>query len=210
MRKLLLESAMVVFAQKGITASVVQDVVAAAEVSQGSFYNYFRTSEDLLLSLAEELSNEVVQTIESVIVGIEEPALRVATAMRSYLHLMASYPIVAKFISQTGFLLVNKGSAAYQYLPRDLKAGQETGDFEITPIEVALDIIGGAGLMAIHRIASGQASTDYPEKVVEFILRSLGIRQGNLAKMIAHPLPALAVPPDSLFSRSQARLAPKA
>jgi AcrR family transcriptional regulator len=206
MRKLLLESAMLVFAQKGVSSTVIHDVVAAANVSQGSFYKYFRTSDDLFHAVAEELSNEVVRLIEAAICTIENPALRVATAIRSYLHLMRNYPVVAQFIVSAGLRLANKKSAVYHYLPRDLKAGQKRGYFDALPANVAIDMIGGAGLMSIYRMVSEKTTKNYPERVVCTILRSLGVGASDAALFVAHPLPKLVAPLDSLLSRAQARL----
>src|SRR5450830_694756 len=79
MRKRLIESAMIVFAEKGVGASVIPEVVAAAEVSQGSFYNYFRTNDDLLAAVSSELSAEMIELIEPAVGDIADPALRAAT-----------------------------------------------------------------------------------------------------------------------------------
>lgn len=210
MRKRLLESAMIVFAQKGVGASVIPDVVAAAEVSQGSFYNYFRTNEDLLTAVSEELSNEMVLLIETAVGGIEDPALRVATGLRSYLHLARSYRIVARFLSSAGLHLAGKKSAVYEYLPPDIKEGQKRGDFDDTPLDIALDLIRGAGLVALHRMANARTPRDYPEKIVQAILRSLGVSVATAANLTAAPLPKLIAPPESLLVKAQARLEAKA
>ena len=60
MRRKLVESALFVFAEKGVDASVIEDVIAAAGVSRGTFYNYFRTNAELLAAAINELGNEVV------------------------------------------------------------------------------------------------------------------------------------------------------
>lgn len=205
MRRRLIESAMIVFAEKGITSSVIQDVIATAEVSQGSFYNYFRTNDDLLDAVAEELSNEILRMIESVVRGCDDPALRVATAIRSYLHLVRSHPLVAKFLSSAGLHLVGEGCVAYEYLPRDLTEAQKRGSFEACSMDVALDVIAGAGLTAILRIAKGGTAKDYPERIVRFLLRSLGVDTATADQLTAMRLPELTPAPDSLFARTQAR-----
>ncbi len=206
MRKRLLESAMLVFAQKGFTSSVIQDVVAAAEVSQGSFYNYFRTSEELFHALAEELSNEIMRMIETVVGQVDDPALRVATAIRSYLHLMRTYRAVARFVASAGLRLVNKESAAYIFLPRDLKAAQRQGRLEAETIDSAIDLIAGTGLMAIARMCDGRTRRDYPEQITRLIFRSFGVSAADAAELTAQPLPRLSAPADSLLARAQARL----
>ncbi len=54
----LVESALLVFAEKGVDASVIEDVIAAADVSRGTFYNYFRTTGELFAAAIQELGNE--------------------------------------------------------------------------------------------------------------------------------------------------------
>ena len=210
MRSRLVESAMVVFAQKGIGASVIQDVVAAAEVSQGSFYNYFRTNEELLTAVGEDLSDEMVRLIETVVGDIDDPALRVATAVRSYLHIVRTYRVVASFLSSAGLRLTGKESAVAAHLPSDLAEGLKRGRFEVPSLDVAVDVIGGAGMMAIHRMASGRTPKDYPEQVTLALLRALGLNAKTAAALVATPIPKLAAPADSLLARAQVRHAASA
>jgi len=206
MRMRLLESAMIVFAQKGVGASVIPDVVAAAEVSQGSFYNYFRTNEELLVAVSEELSNEMLALVEAAVGGIDDPALRVATAIRSYLHLARSYPIVARFLSSAGLSLAGEGSAAFDYLPPDIKEGQKRGFFSSMPLDAATDLVAGASLIAIHRMANNRTPKRYPETMVEAMLRGLGIDAAAARSLTEAPLPKLAAQPESLLAKAQARL----
>jgi AcrR family transcriptional regulator len=205
MRRRLLESAMIVFAQKGIASSVIQDIVAAAEVSQGSFYNYFRTSDDLFEALALELSDEFLQLIESVIGDIEDPGQRVATGIRAYLFLSRSYKVVGQFIALAGFRLANLDSSISRFLPRDLKAGQQSGTFKLMPMDMVMDLIIGTMLMAIHRIVTGQTPEDYPEAVASLLLQALGVNATDADRLLALPLPTLVVPEGSLFGCAEAR-----
>jgi AcrR family transcriptional regulator len=207
MRKRLIESAMIVFAEKGVGASIIPDVVAAAEVSQGSFYNYFRTNEDLLAAVSDELSGEMVQLIEPVVGGITDPALRVATAMRCYLHLARSHRLLARFLAGAGLRLVAQQSATFRYLPADLEEGQKRGDFADVPLDVVLDLIAGAGLVSIDRMARGRTSKDYPEKIVAAILRTLGMSAADAERVTTPPLPKLTPAAESLLARAQARAA---
>ncbi|ODV42503.1 TetR family transcriptional regulator [Cupriavidus sp. UYMMa02A] len=207
MRKRLLESAMIVFAQKGLGASVIPEVVAAAEVSKGSFYNYFRTNEELLVAVSEELSNEMLALIEGAVGGIEDPALRVATGVRSYLHLVRSYPIVARFLCSAGLSLAGKGSAMFDYLPPDLKEGQKRGFFSPMPIDAAVDLIAGTCLIAVYRMTNSRTAKRYPETLVEAMLRGLGIGTAMAHALTEAPIPKLTAPPESMLAKTEARTA---
>ena len=213
MRRRLIESAMIVFADKGVGASVIPDVVAAAEVSQGSFYNYFRTNEDLLAAVSNELSSDMIVLIESAVGEIADPSLRVATGTRCYLHLVRSHRLLARFLAGAGLRLVGagkearEGSAVYHFLPADLEEGQKRGDFVDAPVDTLVDIIKGAGLVAIDRMAHGRVAKSYPDTIVAGMLRALGVPADAAARLCVQPLPRLVPAADSLLARVQARVA---
>lgn len=206
MRARLLESALTVFADKGVGASVIQDVIAAAKVSQGTFYNYFRTNEELLLAVTEELSNELIQAIENELVVHEDPAMRIATGVRLYLHHAVTFPLFGRFVARAGLHLASPNNLMYRYLPPDLELGFSSGRFERMPHEVALDLICGQSLVAVARLTAGTAPADYPERVVETMLRALGVSKRDALKIMKSPLPPSPVPSDSLSARATARL----
>lgn len=205
MRARLAESALAVFAEKGIGASVIQDVIAAAGVSQGTFYNYFRTNEELLLAVAEELSNELVNAIEKEVSRYDDPAIRIATGVRLYLYKARAFPLFARFVVRTGVHLASPNNLIYEYVPQHLEAGFTTGRFDRMPIEIALDLIGGFALATIARLASGEVSEDHTEQVVATLLVALGVSRKEAYKIATAPLQPLALPEDSLVARATAR-----
>ena len=213
MRRRLIESAMIVFAEKGVGASVIPDVVAAAEVSQGSFYNYFRTNEDLLAAVSNELSSDMIALIEGVVGEVADPPLRVAMGIRSYLHLTRSQRLLACFLAGAGLRLAGAGkearqqSSVYHFLPADLEEGQKRGDFIDAPVDTLIDIIKGASLIAIDRMAHSRVAKNYPDTIVAGILRSLGMSADAAAHLTAQPLPRLAPAADSLLARVVLRAA---
>jgi AcrR family transcriptional regulator len=76
-RNRLIESALGVFAQKGPDAPVIDDFIAAAGVARGTFYNYFRTTGELLAAVAGDTSDEVLGVIDPVVQEVKDPAQRV-------------------------------------------------------------------------------------------------------------------------------------
>jgi AcrR family transcriptional regulator len=205
MRRRLVESAMLVFAEKGVDASVIDDVLVAAEVSRGTFYHYFRTNAELLSAASEELGNELLSAIESKINEIDDPAQRVAIGLRLYLHTARIYPLVAKFLSRPGFHVDSPGNRFYDYLPKHVIQGMAGGQFIKMPIDAALALIGGTGLLAILRMSSTDTDPAFPEDVVAVILRGLGVTEARIKKLTAIDAAPLQLPADSLLERSHAR-----
>ncbi len=64
-REALLDAAFDVFTEKGVVASSVDDIVAAAGVAKGTFYLYFRTKDDAIDAVAERVVDGVVQAFEA-------------------------------------------------------------------------------------------------------------------------------------------------
>src|SRR5579883_2750479 len=87
MRRALVEAALLVFAEKGVDASVIDDVISAAGVSRGTFYNYFRTNTELMIAANEELGNELVRHIEESVGSMPSPAARLMTGIRLYFEM---------------------------------------------------------------------------------------------------------------------------
>lgn len=205
MRSRLIESALAVFAEKGVEASVIQDVIAAAGVSQGTFYNYFRTNEDLLQAVTEELNNELVKVIESAVRALDDPALRISNGVRIYLHKAAEFPLFAKFVVRSGLNLASPNNMIYDYLPPHLEAGFVSGRLKRMPVEIALDLIAGQALLAISRISAGAAIENYPELAAAALLRALGLSYAQAEKIAAQPLAPIAAAEGSLIVRATMR-----
>ena len=65
-RRLLLDAAVRVFARKGYHASRVGDIAEEAGVAYGLLYHYFRSNEEVLLTVFRETWRALIQTIRSV------------------------------------------------------------------------------------------------------------------------------------------------
>ncbi len=202
MRQRLIESAMLVFAEKGVDASVIDDVIAAANVSRGSFYNYFRTNTELLGAVGEQLGNEMMQIIEPLVGGIADPAARIATGLRLYLWLAQEYPLLGRFVSRAGLSALSPNSLVFEYLPPHLVAGVALGRFVDTGIEVALDLIAGTMLLALSRISRGEIVPDYDAQVVATVMMGLGVPVEEARRLARMSPPAVTIADGTLLARS--------
>lgn len=205
MRAKLIECAMLVFAEKGVGASIIQDVIAAAGVSQGSFYNHFRTNADLLEAVTQELNNELLQRIEAEVGGYKDPALRIATGVRMYLHSARTYPLLGRFVSAVGLHSGGPGSLFYVYLPVHIEQGLKAGRFKNVSVDVALDLIAGTALATTLRIATGGSDATQPERAVAAIMRGLGLSGKEADALVQAPLAEINASPSSLLVRGRTR-----
>ena len=70
-REKILQSAVQLFLGEGYEATSVNDICKHAGVSKGSFYHYFETKQVLFLSLMENWSGRVMQSVLSQPISVE-------------------------------------------------------------------------------------------------------------------------------------------
>jgi AcrR family transcriptional regulator len=205
MRRTLVEAALLVFAEKGVDASVIDDVITAAGVSRGTFYNYFRTNAELLIAANEELGNELVRHIEERVASLPTPAARLATGIRLYFDVARRFPLLAHFLARVGPQAAGPSNLLYTYLPVHLAEGMRRGEFVGMPTLAALDVIVGSGNLVVARISAGEADDKYLRACLLGLMRSLGYPSERAEALVATPLPSLHFGGESLLVRTHRR-----
>lgn len=59
-KKHVAETALKLFQEKGIQHTSIQDIVKAASISKGTFYNYFTSKNDCVAEILEDLDMKLV------------------------------------------------------------------------------------------------------------------------------------------------------
>lgn len=200
-RNRLIESALAVFAEKGPDGAMIDDFIAAAGVARGTFYNYFRTTGELLSAVAGEVSDEVLSVIDPVVRRFDDPATRMAVGCRLYMHMACRYPLWGAFITRVGTRRSSRGQLLDAFMMRDLEAGIVQGRFAIAQAEVARDICLGALAYAIETMLRPDAPVDYPEEVMQALLLACGTNAGDAHALARMPLPEPEAPQGGIFVR---------
>ncbi len=94
-RKAILDAAVKEFSRKGFRDTSVADIMGAAELGIGTFYNYFNSKEEILMSLLGRLAEEVVAALDE---------LRAANRPSIEL-LYAGSQVTAKFLDENRYVL---------------------------------------------------------------------------------------------------------
>jgi AcrR family transcriptional regulator len=208
MRMRLIESALHVFAHKGADAAVIEDVIDMAEVSRGTFYNYFRTNEDLLAAVVKELGNELLALVETVVIQCTDPAERLATGVRMVLHTMQAHPLLAQFVARSGLAMATHNSLAMAYLPRDIQAAMDSGRFKLGSVQVGMVLVLGTAHAAVAALTLPEPlSTALPERYAEevtyHLLLGLGMTKAQAGKLVSSPITPVEFPEQALLARTR-------
>ena len=172
-RNQLLAAGVAVLAEKG-EALTISDVVARAEVSNGTFYNYFTDRDELIDALAEHsLISLAAQSAAQT--SSQDPAQRFAFATLRVLIRAMEDPTWGRAILRLTDHRQSFSREMDRYLREDLASGFEQGLFELEPDEITMDLITGLIMVSIHRIVRGDADPDHAERVLERALSILGV-----------------------------------
>lgn len=94
-RKAILAAAVEQFSHKGFKETSVADIMNAADLGIGTFYNYFQSKEEILVQLMQEMVREVAETIRE---------LQIANRPTREL-LESGCRITAKFLDENRYVL---------------------------------------------------------------------------------------------------------
>jgi len=97
-RQQILDAAVEVFAGKGFHKSRVADVARAADVADGTIYLYFKSKDDILISIFEQTMGDMIEQAEAVLADLSDPLEKLARLARFHLENVEQHKSVAKVL----------------------------------------------------------------------------------------------------------------
>lgn len=174
-RAQLVEAAARLVAERGIDAATVNDIVTLANVAPGTFYNYFPSLEAMVEELAAGV-RDLVETNARSRQRARDPGSRMAQVMRAHLgrarddalwaRLLAQFVVRAEYPVRVALLAG---------LEDDIIDGIGKGQFTAEADESAPDLVLGALVAGMLRVADGHVGRDYDRNLTANILRGLGM-----------------------------------
>ena len=151
-RRKLLDAGLRVLADRG-DALTASDVVAVADVSNGTFYNHFVDRNDLIQALATESLKALTDSSADETEG-NEPAWRFAIASTRALTAAVDQPLWGRAILRLNGLPNPPLEAVQEHLRGDLAEGHETGRFIYGDDPVTIDLVSGTLMATLRRLVA--------------------------------------------------------
>lgn len=187
-RNAIIDAAVEVFAKKGFFGAKVSEIAETAGVADGTIYLYFKSKDELLISLFEEKMEIIISDLLEVLERIYDPEEKIRRYVIAHLELVASQPELmqvltielrqsARFIKEYS----PKGFGKYLgILGAILEEGQQKGVFrkELHPGVFRRALFGAVDEISLEWILKGREHPLPDPKVVgseiaDFILRGL-------------------------------------
>ncbi|MES4903137.1 MULTISPECIES: TetR family transcriptional regulator [unclassified Streptomyces] len=192
-RQALVRAARQVLAETGDTSASIQAIAERADVGFGSFYNHFESKAELFDAAVRDALEELGQTFDERLEGIDDPAELVAAGFRLSARMADSRPELMQVLRHRGLGHIYSGSGLAPRAVRDLEAGVASGRFTITDATVAVTALGGS-LLALVELRFGRPELDGDEaasNLAEMLLRMLGVPPDDARDVARRPLPEL-------------------
>ncbi|HVN01918.1 MAG TPA: helix-turn-helix domain-containing protein [Caulobacteraceae bacterium] len=147
------------FCERPVDAVTVDDIVQAASVGKGSFYNHFADREALVRAISAEIRAGVERAIDRANADVEDPARRVARACCAYLRFALDEPERAGFLVRVHSGHTSLDAPLNRGLVDDISQGLSAGRFRVATLESGVLYVLGVTQMALTRIVQEPSST---------------------------------------------------
>jgi len=193
MRRRIHDAALRAFAEQG-TGVQIDDVVKRAGIARGTFYNYFRTIDELFEHVAAEMAHDMGARVYTRIASIPDPALRVSNGIRHFCMRAHTDRDWGLFLAHFGLSDELLQTAMLQTAFRDVEEGIASGRFRVNRDQAmsAFALLTGGVLASIKLVVAGvETPVRAGENLVELGLRAVGIDPEEAAALARAPLTAI-------------------
>ena len=147
------------FCARPVDAVTVDDIVQAAGVGKGSFYNHFADREALARAISAEIRAGVEEAIDRANADVDDAAARVARACCTYLRFALDEPERAGFLVRVHSGHTSLGAPLNRGLVDDISRGLVAGRFRVATLESGLLYVLGVTQLALMRIVQEPSAT---------------------------------------------------
>lgn len=183
-----------VVAKKGLSATTIQDIASAADVSPGLLYRYWQGRDDLAQQVYQTHYRRLIDRFAARIAadhptartGAFWPTLRALVA--EFLHFADDEPTVLRFLMLSQHELASQISPEHGLrglLLRLIDVGQQDGSIRPIPRELALQFLLGIGMQPVigmfYQDLPGPAS-QHANAIVDALRRTLGPDQPSASE----------------------------
>lgn len=136
-RERILDAAEQVFAESGFFNARVSAIAKSAGVADGTIYLYFKSKDDVLISLFESRMERVNQSMAAVAAAESSPRAKLTAMVRHHLEMVRDHPQLAEILTielrQSSKFMKEYANPRFgeflKLMAQEVDKGQQTGEF---------------------------------------------------------------------------------
>ncbi|PZQ58343.1 MAG: hypothetical protein DI570_18015 [Phenylobacterium zucineum] len=166
------------YSERPVDAVTVDDIVQAAAVGKGSFYNHFADREALVRAISSEIRALVETAVTRANAGVDDPARRMSRAVCTYLRFALDGAESAGVLVRIHSGHTSLSAPLNRGLVEDIEAGLATGRFTVPTVESGVLFVLGVTQLALVRVVQEPTlayAVSLSQQMCALILRGLGV-----------------------------------
>ncbi|KQX23308.1 MULTISPECIES: TetR/AcrR family transcriptional regulator [unclassified Sphingomonas] len=187
-RHKLMQAAYRLFAVHGAEAPTIDDVIAEAKVARGTFYNHFKSRDELFRAVGNDVSFAINSVISGAIDGMENPIERIVLFFRLFVRFAVADSARGWILLRTMPLAGPLNAGAKDFIAAEFEAAFQTGRLRRMPMAVAIDLGLGMQIMTIHRVLVEKVGNDHIDLAAEGMAIALGLDAAEARRLASLPI----------------------
>jgi AcrR family transcriptional regulator len=175
------------YSQRPVDAVTVDEIVQAAAVGKGSFYNHFADRDALVRAISSEIRAAVEAAVTQANADVQDPARRMARAVCTYLRFALERDESAGVLVRIHSGHTSLTAPLNRGLVADIEAGLASGRFAVATVEAGVLFVLGVTQLALVRVVqepSPAFAVSLSQQMCGLILRGFGLASAE-ADLIA-------------------------
>ena len=190
-RRRILEAAQKQMAIGGPESITIQSVTEGADIGQGTFYNYFKSRDELVDAVIRDVVENLGRRLDALTRDMKDAAEIYSFSLRHLMHTAVSDPVWGWFMVRLGIAQEGLLEALGPRASRDIKIGVDSGRFILDDVSLASAMTFGSLLAVMHDYLDGNRKTDPSSSYAAMLLRMVGISPAEAEEIAHRPLPPL-------------------
>lgn len=166
------------FSERPVDAVTVDEIVQAAAVGKGSFYNHFPDREALVRAVSAQIRLSVEGAIGEANADEPDPARRVVRAVCCYLRYAVDEPEPARVLVRVHGGHTSLDAPLNRGLVEDMERGLASGRFAVPTIEAGVLFAFGVVQLSLARLVlepTPSLAVSLAQQMCALLLRGLGL-----------------------------------
>ncbi len=179
------------FVANGNVNAPVLEITQAADVGNGSFYNYFASKEELWSAAVDEALASVGAYLDTLTVGLDDPVEKFTQSFRLSGRLFRMEPQLSRVLLTAEAAVVASERGLAPRSRRDIESATKQGRFDVEDSELALALVSGT-LLSMGRLLLEDSDRDEAstvDRTTVRVLRALGVPACEAEELCSKALP---------------------
>jgi len=174
------------FARRDVDGVSVDEIVEAAAVAKGSFYNHFTDKDMFAREIAATARKQVESWVSKINAGVQSPAVGTARALCVFVKFAMEHRDSARTLWRlnTGATMVD--APINRGLVDIVRQGIDSGEFNHVDIETGMLLVMGSIVITLRHLFEERVKTEpklIARRMAAGLLRSLGITPARADRM---------------------------